>query len=718
MLGKCMKMKGHRAIGGGGRAAAGLVGVLVCIALLGSTTAVHAVLLERVGLSDIGESAECGASAISANGRVVAFESSDLHLVPGDLTGVQHVYVRDRDACHTELVSMSSTGEFGEDNSSRPQLSADGRYVVFLSCATNLVPGDAGGGVYLRDRLTGVTELVSVNSAGEPANGGSCGTPAISSDGRFVAFASGADNLVPGDGNYRPDVFVRDRLLGTTERVSISTSGEEGDGWSYAGYISEDGRFVTFLSSSTNLVPGAGGLDMVFLRDRLLGTTECVSVSSTGELVNDRTDPGPVSADGRYVLFSSMATNLFPGDTNNTYDVFLRDRVAGTTELVSANESGEQGDGWSDGGCLSADGRFVCFTSSATNLVPNDTNNDEDIFLVDRVAGTVQRVSVSESGTQGNSDSAFPSMSANGRCIAFQAYASNLLPNGSDFGGGLLVWDLDAGPKPLANFFATPKAGVRPFTVAFTDTSVHTPTAWEWHFGDGGTSTEQNPTHTYLNEGTHLVWLTASNAYGRNSFALRSYIAVSFLDVPIDYWSVASILACVDADIVHGYPGDVYVPDEPVNRAQMAVFTARSLAKGDVNVPTGPATPTFPDVACEYWAYKYIEYCHANDIVNGYPDGYFYPEEVVNRAQIAGYMARTFAGGDAHVPTGGATAEFPDVPTDFWAYKYIDYCFHHNIVAGYPDGSYRPEIILDRGQMAAFIQRTFRLPVSPWYPFR
>jgi hypothetical protein len=290
-------------------------------------------------------------------------------------------------------------------------------------------------------------ERVSVASDGTQGNGGSFAT-SLSGDGRFVAFLSDASNLVADDTNHALDVFVRDRQTGTTERVSVASDGTEGDfGSDSIPSLSADGRFVAFDSYSTNLVPGdTNNRRDAFVRDRQTGTTERVSVASDGTQGNgeSRTDFSGLSADGRFVVFVSDATNLIPDDTNNVRDVFVRNRQTGTTERVSVASDGTQGNGASFSASISGDGRFVIFASTARNLVPNDTNGAVDVFVRDRQTGTTERVSVASDGTQGNTDSGGyeqspghlvdfggpPVISPDGRFAAFVSNATNLDPNG------------------------------------------------------------------------------------------------------------------------------------------------------------------------------------------------------------------------------------------------------------------------------------------------
>jgi Tol biopolymer transport system component len=335
----------------------------------------------------------------------------------------------------TDRVSVSSLGEEGNDDShAQPSISANGRFVAFSSDASNLVPADtnASSDGFVRDQQLGATERVSVSSLGEQGDGDSYAR-CISADGRFVGFQSWASNLVPGDTNGELDVFVRDRLMGMTERVSISSTGAQANSDSYGPSVSADGRYVAFSSGSSNLVPGdTSGYFDVFVRDRLTGTTEWVSLSSSGQQGDENSgiDGCSISADGRFVAFYSCAHNLVPGDTNQLPDVFVRDRQLGGTELVSISSAGEQGNSYSGlyGCCISADGRFVAFDSDASNLELGDTNEELDVFVRDRLMGMTERVSISSTSAQANDGSYRPCISADGRFVAFSSYASNLVP--------------------------------------------------------------------------------------------------------------------------------------------------------------------------------------------------------------------------------------------------------------------------------------------------
>jgi Tol biopolymer transport system component len=373
---------------------------------------------------------------VSSDGRFVAFRSFAGNLVPGDTNATWDIFVRDPLAGATELVSIATGGaqSNGVSGLFGISISPDGRYVVFESRATNLVPGDTNGAadLFVRDRLNGTTERVSVATGGTQGNSYSY-YPSLSDDGRYVAFASVATNLVPGDTNDAWDVFVHDRQSGVTERVSVATGGTQGNAASDPPAISQDGRYVAFASLASNLVSGdTNGFYDVLVHDRLHGTTERVSVAAGGEQGNGFSAWATLSGDGRFVAFTSLASNLVPGDTNGLRDTFVRDRLAGTTERVSVATGGAQAAGSSAGGpAISQDGRYVAFANGASNLVPGDIGYD-DVFVRDRWSGTTERVSTSTGGAQGIGNSDVPSISGDGRYVVFRSPARNLVPGDSN----------------------------------------------------------------------------------------------------------------------------------------------------------------------------------------------------------------------------------------------------------------------------------------------
>ena len=368
---------------------------------------------------------------LNENGRLVSYYSFATNLVPGDTNGKRDVFVYDRQTGATTRVSVATGGGQSNGESIEPALSANGRYVAFRSDATNLVPGDTNGtiDVFVHDRQTGTTSRVSVATGGGQSNNNSF-TPALSADGRFVAFHSFATNLVAGDTNGVLDVFVHDRQTSTTTRVSVATGGIQANNTSRAGFLSADARWVVFESDATNLVAGdTNGVRDLFVHDRQTGATTRVSVATGGGQVNGESVDAELSADGRYVAFQSDATNLVAGDTNGVGDVFVHDRQTTTTTRVSvASGGGLQGGGESSEGTISGDGRFVAFLSFATNLVPGDTNGEGDVFVHDRRTNTTTRMSVTTGGEQGNDFSCNPAISQDGRIVGFFSDSTNLVP--------------------------------------------------------------------------------------------------------------------------------------------------------------------------------------------------------------------------------------------------------------------------------------------------
>ncbi len=341
----------------------------------------------------------------------------------------------------TERVSTSAAGHEANLDSLQPRITPDGGYVVFESDA-NLAPLDFNGvtDIFVKDLATGAIERVSVSSSGQEAasDPSSLGSraPTISADGRFVAFTSWAANLVPGDVNGWEDVFVHDRLTGTTELVSVSTAGGQGSNRSGAAVISADGRFVAFRSAAPDLVIGGNGLENVYVRDRQAGTTELASAAADGTPASNNSDSPGISADGRYVVFSSVARNLVAQDIGVNRQVFLRDRQAGTVEVVSLTSAGAIAHG--EFPSISGDGRFVAFnTGYNLGMVDGDFNNVNDVFVRDRQAATTTRVSVSTFGAEGNAGSLYAAISLDGRWVAFQSTASNLVADDNNRTGPL-----------------------------------------------------------------------------------------------------------------------------------------------------------------------------------------------------------------------------------------------------------------------------------------
>lgn len=340
---------------------------------------------------------------VSALGRHVAFLSDASNLVNGDTNSVADLFLRDRDALTTTRVNVSSAGiEANGVPVSAPAISQSGAIVAFDSTATTLVAGDTNGAadVFVRDVTAGVTTRVSVVTGGGQANGDSFG-PALSNDGRYVAFASTASNLVPGASGTQ--VYLHDRTTGTTTLVSRNTLSNAGNGVSQGPAVSGDGRFVAFTSTSSDLsLPDTNGKSDVFVRDMQLALTLRASVGAGGLEANDDSPFAPaITSDGRFIAYTSRASNLVNADLNTTWDVLVFDRTNGSNARVSVGALGVEGNGpsgWMSRPSITADGRFVAFGSRASNLIALDTNGSDDAFVRDLRLGTTECVSVTASG--------------------------------------------------------------------------------------------------------------------------------------------------------------------------------------------------------------------------------------------------------------------------------------------------------------------------------
>ncbi|MEQ8764365.1 MAG: calcium-binding protein [Planctomycetota bacterium] len=394
--------------------------------------------LERVTLDSAGAQANDSSrwADVSADGRFIVFASVASNLVPGDTNNAEDIFVRDRRTGTTERVSVDSSGIQGNSTSRRSSISEDGRYVGFVSYATDLVPGDTNNALdaFVHDRNTGATIRISVDSSGNQGNGPCREAPvSFSADSRFAAFTSAASDLVPGDTNGAPDSFVYELATGQVTRISVSSSGVEGNAGGERPALSGDGRYVAFDSSSSDLVSGDFNSQFdIFVHDRQTGTTIRASLDSSGGEGFGPSFIPSISSDGQLVAFQSSASSLVTGDTNGSYDAFVRDLSSGTTTRVSVDSSGIEGDSHSRIARISGDGRFVSFESSATNLVPSDTNGVDDILVHDLSDSSTTRLSLDESGQEAALECALADLSSGGRFVVFETRAALVADDTND----------------------------------------------------------------------------------------------------------------------------------------------------------------------------------------------------------------------------------------------------------------------------------------------
>ena len=346
----------------------------------------HKVSLVSVSSAGVQGNGETFTGTISEDGQSVAFESAASNLVPDDTNQQVDVFVRDLTHGTTERVGLTSDGRQIQKGANIAAISATGRFVVFSATGNGVVPGDTNTApdVFVRDRQTGTTTLVSATPSGQAAAGQSVGI-GVSADGRYVVFTSFASDIVPGDTNRRQDAFLRDMASRTTTRLSVGQGGVQADGGGSATAISSDGRHILFTAEATLLSGGRSRRTAAFMRDRVTGTTVNASLNSKGYDSNQGIVQAAMSPNGRFVAFDSTSTDVVPGDANGKNDVFLRDLKTGTTERVSLTASGGEARGssllaFNHGSPVSRDGRIVVFDSSADNLAPADPNFRQDVF--------------------------------------------------------------------------------------------------------------------------------------------------------------------------------------------------------------------------------------------------------------------------------------------------------------------------------------------------
>ena len=419
--------------------------VLACGAALAAETT-------RVSVSSDGGQAngDSQKSSISFDGRYVAFSSVATNLVPGDANGAFDVFVHDNDTDETTRVSRGRGGAEANGSSYRPVISGDGRFVAFTSTASNLVEGDSNGkaDIFVFDRRTEKTERVSVADGGGEANGAS-DYSTISGDGQRVAFQTDATNLFPDDENELSDILMRDRAAGTTTLISKSSNGTPNEGQNMTPAISADGRYVVFWGDSQ----GKFRVYAVLRHDTETGQTVCVEALAAGRCRESLLQfaPTAISADGRFVVVQ----RFIEGDTgtNETYvsGIIVVDMKTGEERIVSRPASGDLAKYDSYRPAISADGRYVAFTSGASNLAPGDTNKKLDVFVTDRLSGAVTRASLGGKARQGSLYSDLASITADGRIVTFTSQSQELVDGDANGAFDIFMRDLDAEPGKKAD---------------------------------------------------------------------------------------------------------------------------------------------------------------------------------------------------------------------------------------------------------------------------
>lgn len=589
----------------------------------------------------------------------------------------------------TVMVSRSSGGVAGDGDSEDAAVSADGGSVAFTTAATTLDPGnpDSAPDVLVHDLDTGITELIS-RGVGGTGNGGSS-QPSVSGDGRLVAFTSHADNLVTGDENTKTDVFVRNRDNATTQRVSITTAGVEGDADAGNPAISASGRYVAFESEATNLAPLGNGKRQIYVHDRKTGTTELVSkATGTGEIGNNHSFAPSISGNGRYVAFASQATTFEAGLGTDRMHIYLHDRWEGTTELITRAPVGVSvGNANSFAPSISANGRLIAFETNATNLT--DVASGSDVVVYDRFDDAFLLASPDTSGEPTNGGTTRPSLSADGTRVAFEATGNDLVADDGNETTDIFLRDLVAG--------TTQRVSVASDGAEVSDYSRYSSTSWDGAttaFHSAADDLETDPED--LNEKLDVFARILDEP---------TVCPTTFTDVAADHLFCQEIDWLASSGITGGFADDTFRPSRDLSRQSMAAFLYRAAGSPTFSPP---ATPSFSDVPTSHQFFLEIEWLAASGITGGFADGTFGPTAVVTRGAIAAFLHRA-----ADEPAvSGFPVEFVDVDDHIFETA-IEWLATVGVTTGFEDGTFRPGEILSRQAMAAFLQRYSRLGLAP-----
>lgn len=432
------------------------VAFIAFFALIVTASTLTAGTIERVSVSSEGEEGDgdCYTISVSADGRYVAFTSRAVNLTDTVDTGTyRDVFLHDSQTGETVFVSKNSDGEIANGDSYSPKISANGQFVVFHSWASNLIDGDENDyrDIFVYDRVNDELSVVSVSSSGAQLTGDSI-RPSISADGQYVAYETNGAGAVTGDSNSKRDIIVYDTESGENTRVSVATDGTQSGGDCYRAVISADGRYVAFDSSGSALVDDDENEERdVFVYDLEEGTLTRISVNpETGEEGDGRSAAPSISRDGSIIVFESEATNLIDDDDNELQDVFVYNLETNELTRVSVNTIGGDCDGASSTPMVSSDGRFVTFLSDATDLVADDTNGVKDAFSYDRETGDMVLVSVNDDGTCGNAKTSEVSVNSDGQYIAITSAATNLVDD--DTNSCTDVFLVSTGITPSTNY--------------------------------------------------------------------------------------------------------------------------------------------------------------------------------------------------------------------------------------------------------------------------
>src|ERR1051326_6265120 len=559
---------------------------------------------------------------------------------------------------HESLVSRVSTDAAGDEANSysfaygRPSISADGRYVTFYSGADNLVPGDANGfaDIFVKDAQTGTIVRASTDASGGDANSTSYGS-SISADGRYVAFYTDAGNLAPGDTNGTFDIFVKDLQTGAIVRASTDAGGGEANDQSLQPSISADGRYVAFYSYADTLAVGdTNGAADIFVKDLQAGAIVRVSTDAGGGEANSDSLVPWISADGRYVAFESSADNLVPGDTNGQADIFVKDLQTGAIVRASTDASGGEANGSSSDPSISADGRYVAFSSNAHNLVAGDAGSTTNVFVKDLQTGTITRLSEGQGGTEPDGSSNTPFISADGHLVAFNSDAGNLVAGDTNFNNDIFLANVaNAGTVGLR---VTSPALPSDITIDWGDTTTSSQSAV-------AAGTDVDFRHHYAAGLDTTLTVTATFAGGSDTASINVETAPDSSGATMADGPGGNLLiGNAGPDVLSGGPGD--------DRLMGGAGNDTLIASGGTDVMTGEdGNDRFVFNAPGPGTTAITDFVHGEDLLEISAAGF-------GGGLVAGGSATVVTAADASAAVGGAGGYFifldsgPHAGTVYW----------------------------------------------------
>lgn len=740
--------------------------------------------VELISISTTGGTADGNSSVmeITDDNRYVLFESYASDLVAGDSNGTWDIFLRDRSLNTTELISMTSDGSPTSSPSYDPRMSDDARYIAFESYATDLVEGDTNGvlDVFVYDRDTDTTTLISRMSGEDGAIGGAASqNVSVSDDGSLVVFDTyapldPADILMFG----QRDIYIRNTSTNISTPLSMTSAGTWGNGASYGPQISGNGDYVVFTSEATNLESGDanGATDIFIKKPSATGSIWRINKSSSGEEANGDSSGALISDDGHYISYTSSASNLVSDDTNGEGDIFLYDYFEDETILISrANGTGEVGNAESYFAQVNEEGTHVVFISEASNLVEGDTNGTEDVFVYDIEEQTVSRVSTDEEGNEiFDHIIGYTNISPDGSTVVYNSYTEELgelsttdvsniyLAQIEPEAYNLFISDLSYDETsttfsytvandgnaniPVADIYST-------ITVTFPDASeesyVNLDSDEDDDFLQKGASSLFTMT-LILEDGTSTIQVCTDSGEdleeadeddncdelsvsvgeedddtgddddddddvvegddddddgGLADDADDELTCDNPFEDTVGHWGEKTICLLYMEGTVSGKSEGIFDPDSDVTRAEMLKMI---LLNSGEEIPLSFEESSFSDVDEEDWYFGYVMHALDLGVVEGYDDGTFRPNDSVNRAEALTMLLR-MADVDDESSTSGL--DFDDLAEEDWYYDEVGLGVDYGLVEGYDDGTFKPGGSITRAEAATIVRRAWYV----WY---